>query len=111
MTSCPICSTLVKPGRLACPTCGTRVDVFDAPAGRGRVDGAGPRSQWVAIALAMLGLLGVAGLHRLYVGRTRSGLAMLFTFGALGIWTLIDLRELWEGDFVDGQGLALREHR
>lgn len=108
---CPICNSPVKPGKLACSNCGTRVDVFERPSGAVRTAAGTRHNQWIAIVLALLGLLGVAGLHRLYVGRTLSGIAMLLTIGGLGIWTLVDLHNLWEGDFVDAQGLALREHR
>lgn len=35
--------------------------------------------------------LGVFGAHRFYLGRTGSAVAMLLTFGGLGIWAFIDL--------------------
>ncbi len=36
-------------------------------------------------------LLGLLGVHRFLIGRWKTGLMMLLTFGALGVWTLIDL--------------------
>jgi len=45
----------------------------------------------VAYALLMLGWFGFHGLHRIYLGRWASGLLWLFTFGFLGIGTIIDL--------------------
>ncbi|KAG9391736.1 TM2 domain protein [Carpediemonas membranifera] len=48
-----------------------------------------------AYCLLLLGFVGIAGLHRLYVGRVRSALLYLFTFGFLGIGTAIDLALLW----------------
>lgn len=44
-----------------------------------------------AFLLWLIGLLGVCGLHRFYVGRTWTGLLWLFTFGLLGLGQLFDL--------------------
>ena len=45
----------------------------------------------VAFVLWLVGLLGACGLHRLYVGRTWTGLLWLFTLGLLGFGQLFDL--------------------
>lgn len=44
-----------------------------------------------AFLLWLIGLIGVCGLHRFYVGRTWTGLLWLFTFGLLGLGQLFDL--------------------
>ncbi len=48
-----------------------------------------------AYVLLFLGFIGLAGTHRLYLGRTRSFLLYLFTFGLLGVGTVVDFFILW----------------
>ena len=52
-------------------------------------------------------LLGVFGAHRFYVGKTGSGIAMIFTLGGLGIWYLYDVIMIASGQFTDAQGRRL----
>ena len=52
--------------------------------------------------------LGPLGAHRFYVGKIGTGILHLITFGALGIWTLIDFIMIVVGSFKDKQGLPLR---
>ena len=51
--------------------------------------------------------LGGLGVHRFMLGRTVSGLIMLFTLGGLGVWTLIDFIRLLSGKFLDKNGNAI----
>jgi TM2 domain-containing membrane protein YozV len=44
-----------------------------------------------AFLLWLVCLVGVCGLHRIYLGRFWTGLLWLFTFGLLGIGQIIDL--------------------
>lgn len=64
------------------------------------------RSRGVALALGFFG--GVFGLHRFYVGKTHTGVAMILTFGGLGIWWLYDMVLLASGEFRDADDLPLR---
>ncbi len=64
------------------------------------------RSRGVALALAFFG--GFFGLHRFYVGKAHSGIAMICTFGGLGIWWLYDMVLLAAGQFRDIDDLPLR---
>src|SRR5262249_52762625 len=48
--------------------------------------------------------VGYLGVHRFYVGKIGSGIAMLVTFGGLGVWWLIDLIIIVCGAFTDAQG-------
>ncbi|MBB4312799.1 TM2 domain-containing protein [Roseospira marina] len=51
---------------------------------------------------------GSFGFHRFYVGKIGTGILMLVTLGALGIWTLIDLIMIIVGSFKDRDGLPLK---
>lgn len=48
--------------------------------------------------------LGNLGIHRFYVGKVKSGILMLLTFGGLGLWYLIDLAMIVLGRFKDKTG-------
>ena len=65
------------------------------------------RSRGVALLLAFFG--GVFGLHRFYVDKPRTGIAMIFTLGGLGIWYLYDLVLIAAGEFRDSDELPLRQ--
>jgi TM2 domain-containing membrane protein YozV len=49
------------------------------------------KSTGVAFLLWCLCLVGLCGLHRIYVGRVGTGILWLLTFGLLGIGQIIDL--------------------
>jgi hypothetical protein len=53
----------------------------------------------------LLGLpLGIFGAHRFYAGKVGSGIAMLCTFGGLGLWWLADCVVIATGEFRDAKG-------
>ena len=52
--------------------------------------------------------LGSLGIHRFYVGKIGTGILMIITLGALGIWTLIDLIMIAVGSFKDKKGLPIK---
>lgn len=59
------------------------------------------KSKLVAAVLCLLGFVGLAGMHRLYVGKLGTGLLYLCTFGLFGIGTLLDFISILIGTFTD----------
>jgi hypothetical protein len=56
----------------------------------------------------LLGIfLGQLGIHRFYLGYVGLGLAMLFTLGGCGIWSLTDAILIFLGKVVDAEGKPL----
>ena len=53
--------------------------------------------------------LGTLGIHRFYVGKIGTGVAMILTLGGFGIWTLVDFVMLLVGSFKDKDGLPLKQ--
>ena len=64
------------------------------------------RSRGLALLLSFFG--GVFGLHRFYVDKPRSAIAMICTFGGLGIWYIYDLVLIAAGEFRDSEDLPVR---
>lgn len=60
----------------------------------------------MALALCVVG--GWCGLHRFYVGKTKTALAMIPTFGGFGVWWFYDLVLIAAGEFRDSDDLPLR---
>ena len=56
-------------------------------------------------------LLGGFGVHRFYVGKIGTGVAMIFTFGGLGIWVLVDFILICIGSFRDIEGRIVKYQR
>ena len=64
------------------------------------------RSRGVALLLSFFG--GIFGLHRFYVDKPRTAIAMILTLGGCGIWYLYDLVLIAAGEFRDSEDLPLR---
>jgi hypothetical protein len=69
--------------------------------------GISPKSRLVVTLLAYF--LGVWGVHRFYLGKIGSGIAMILTFGGFGIWALIDFIFAIIGEMKDKDGLYIKK--
>jgi TM2 domain-containing membrane protein YozV len=62
----------------------------------------------ILVAVLLCLFLGLLGVHRFYLGKIKTGLLMLFTFGGIGIWTTIDFVFLFAGLGKDKNGKTLK---
>ncbi len=69
--------------------------------------GAPRKKKSVALILCLLCLVGLGGLHRMYVGKVGSGVLWLLTWGLCGFGTVIDLISILSGGFRDSYGQPL----
>ncbi len=69
--------------------------------------GAPRKSRMTALILCLLGFVGIAGLHRMYVGKVGSGVLHFLTGGICVIGTVIDLIAILSGGFRDSYGQPL----
>ncbi len=69
--------------------------------------GAPRKQRTIALVLCILGFFGIAGLHRMYVGKVGSGILHFFTGGICMIGTIYDLICILSGSFRDSYGQPL----
>lgn len=68
-----------------------------------------PGSERKGLAILLAYFLGIAGVHRFYLGKIGTGVAQLLTFGGLGIWLLVDLILLCCDELKDKDGRKLMD--
>ena len=59
------------------------------------------------VAALLCFFVGTLGVHRFYVGKIGTGVAMILTLGGCGIWAFIDLIMILVGSFKDADGKEL----
>ena len=52
------------------------------------------KSKFIAYLLWFLGIFGILGLHRFYLGKIGTGIIWMFSLGLLGVGALYDLKTL-----------------
>lgn len=104
MSFCPKCGAPVEDSATFCPKCGTSLQALPASPLDSKVPSDG---RWL-IALLLCFFLGCLGIHRFYVGKTGSGIAMLLTCGGCGIWALVDFIMILVNSFTDKDGRPLK---
>jgi len=97
MKFCVGCGAEIHESAAICPKCGA------SQPGAGSGGGEASSTSKVTLAIVCL-FFGSLGIHRFMVGKTGTGILMLFTLGFLGIWTLIDFIVILTGKFTDASG-------
>jgi len=101
---CPHCGKEVADDAVVCVGCGRSLQRMHQVVRPANVS---PKSRLVAVLLAWF--VGVLGIHRFYIGKTGTGLLMLFTLGGFGLWAFIDFILLIAGSMRDSDGLLITD--
>lgn len=99
---CQNCGKELSDQASFCPSCGHPVRSSTMGPGFRTDKTVSPKSRLAALLLCFF--LGWLGVHRFYVGKVGTGVAMIFTLGGLGIWVLIDFIMIIVGGFTDIDG-------
>lgn len=92
-----------------CKNCGAEIDDTAAACPKGgsligTKDGLTVSGKKRLVAFFLCFFLGGLGVHRFYVGKIGTGVAMLLTVGGVGIWSFIDWIMIIAGKFTDKEG-------
>jgi len=66
-----------------------------------------PKKRLIALLLCIF--FGWTGIHRYYVDKIGTGLALMFTFGGFGLWIPVDILLILFGIFKDSEGKPLKQ--
>ncbi len=107
---CWNCGKELPEGAEFCSSCGASLlkgEVRLARSEAAEVSGVSEKSRLAVTLLAWF--LGEFGVHRFYLGKIGTGIAMLFTLGGLGIWALIDFIFAVSGKMKDKEGMIIEK--
>lgn len=104
MPFCRNCGAEVNENAAICTRCGAWIN--ERP---NEQNNQKEKTEWL-IVLLLCFFLGGFGVHRFYVGKTGTGVAMLLTCGGCGIWALIDFILILVGSFTDAEGNRIAMH-
>jgi hypothetical protein len=97
---CQTCGCANQASDILCGKCGALLSKLAEPA---RLISTKPKS--ITALLAILpALVGLNGIHRLYLGRYFSAALMFLTLGGIWIWTIIDVITILRGKMKDKEG-------
>ena len=71
-----------------------------------QIPGVFSNRDWL-VALVLSVIVGTLGVDRFYLGKIGTGILKLITFGALGVWTIIDIILIAIKKLDDKEGLKL----
>ena len=106
---CKKCGREVEDDAKFCPFCGENLqeNTVTYTAASSYDGNSSDKSRGLAMILACIGFVFVAGIHRFYVGKIGTGILWLLTGGVFGIGTIIDVIMLATGSFTDIDGRPL----
>jgi len=96
---CSSCGAVIKKEAEICPKCGVRQkepEVVDS-------------SRWLTLLLLSI-FLGSLGVDRFYVGKIGTGILKLVTGGGCGVWWIIDIIFILNGNFTDVDGNPITQN-
>lgn len=106
---CSICGKQIPEDANLCPYCGNKIkdEKKSAEKPKEKLYGVSAKSRTVSICLCLLGFIGFAGIHRMYVGKWWTGIFYMLTFGLCGFGTLYDIYKLYSETFHDCDGYPI----
>ena len=110
---CKKCGRGVEDGTKFCPFCGENLqeNTVTYTAASSYDGNSSDKSRGLAIILACIGFVFVAGIHRFYVGKIGTGILYTLTAGLFGIGYLVDFIKILCGKFTDKDGNLIRREK
>lgn len=108
---CRMCAAEIPDGAKYCHACGAPVDAANSTKQSNAVAEkqyrVSAKKRNTTLLLACLGLIGIAGLHRIYVGKNISGIVYTLTCGLFMLGTIYDIYCICSEKFKDGDNYPI----